>query len=78
MGISMQTLGGETHIGNDVVLKTEGSKNLYRCDIAVILTTTTFIHQAEAAAEQTGVLLWGRDRLYKLMEAINNTAQSVE
>lgn len=66
--------GQETHVGNDVVQKTFAGKAFYHCDIAVVITTSTFTRKAEEYARETGVLLWGRDKLYKLMEKMNDTA----
>ena len=68
--------GWETHVGNDVVQKTFAGKAFYHCDIAVVITTSSFTHKAEEYARETGVLLWGQDKLYKLMEKMNNTNES--
>lgn len=65
--------GQETHIGNDVIQKTFAEKAFYHCDIAVVITTSSFTRKAEEYAKETGVLLWGQDKLYKLMEKMNDT-----
>lgn len=66
--------GQETHVGNDVIQKTFAGKAFYHCDIAVVITTSSFTRKAEEYARETGVLLWGQDKLYKLMEKMNDTA----
>lgn len=68
--------GQETHVGNDVVQKTFAGKAFYHCDIAVVITTSTFTRKAEEYARETGVLLWGQDKLYRLMEKMQDTAQT--
>ena len=67
-GFQCKRWNQNTHIGNDVVLKTAGARNYYGCDIVAVLSTTTFTAQAETAAKQTRVLLWGPDKLNKLIE----------
>jgi|GEM_PF-1472210 len=74
-GFQCKRWGEETHIGNDVVRDTFAGKAYYHCDIAVIITTTAFTRKAEEYARETGILLWGRDKLYRLMEKMNDTAQ---
>ena len=66
----------ETHIGNDVVRDTFAGKAFYHCDIAVIITTSYFTVKAEEYAKETGVLLWGRDKLLELMGKMRDTEQS--
>ena len=68
--------GWETRVGNDVIQKTFAGKAFYHCDIAVVITTSSFTRKAEEYARETGVLLWGQDKLYKLMEKMNDTAQA--
>ncbi len=74
-GFQCKRWGAETHIGNEVVRDTFAGKAYYHCDIAVIITTTAFTRKAEEYARETGILLWGRDKLYKLMEKLDDTAQ---
>lgn len=68
--------GQETHVGNDVIQKTFAGKAFYHCNIAAVITTSTFTRKAEEYAKETGVLLWGRDKLYRLMEKMNDTTQT--
>lgn len=68
--------GQENHVGNDVVQKTFAGKAFYHCDIAAVITTSTFTRKAEEYARETGILLWGQDKLYRLMEKMDDTAQT--
>ena len=65
--------GAETRVGNDVVQKTFAGKAFYHCDIAVVITTSSFTLKAEEYARETGVLLWDKDKLYNLMEKMSDT-----
>ena len=70
-GFQCKRWGIENHIGNDVIQKTFAGKAFYHCDIAVVITTTTFTRKAEEYAKETGIILWGRDKLYDMMEKVN-------
>lgn len=74
-GFQCKRWGAETHIGNDVVRDTFAGKAFYHCDIAAIIATTQFTRKAEEYARETGILLWGQDKLYRLMEKLDDTAQ---
>lgn len=66
-GFQCKRWGLETHVGNDVIQKTFAGKAFYHCDIAVVITTTLFTRKAEEYARETGVLLWGRNKLFDLV-----------
>lgn len=70
-GLQCKRWRKETHIGNDVIQKTFAGKAFYHCDIAVVITTTTFTRKAEEYARETGIILWGRDKLYDMMKKAN-------
>lgn len=74
-GFQCKRWGAETHIGNDVVRDTFAGKAFYHCDIAAIIATTQFTRKAEEYARETGILLWEQDKLYRLMEKLDDTAQ---
>lgn len=57
-------------VGIEAVQAALGSKEIYKCHVAVVLTNNTFTANARTLAEKTNVLLWGRDMLMKL---INNS-----
>lgn len=60
--------GTETSVGNNEVMQTYAGKAFYHCDIAVVITTSYFTRKAKEYAQQTGVLLWDRDKLFRMME----------
>lgn len=70
-GFQCKRWGLETHIGNDVIHKTFAGKAFYHCDIAAVITTTTFTRKAEEYARETGIILWGRDKLYDMLKKAN-------
>lgn len=50
-------------IGNKAVQEALAGKAYYGCHVAVVLTNRYFTPAAKELAEQTGVVLWDRDRL---------------
>lgn len=56
-------------IGNKAVQEVIAGKNFYDCHVGVVLTNRYFTKSAKELAEKTGILLW--DRLY-LEKLINN------
>lgn len=50
-------------LGNTPVQEAFAGKSFYGCDVAVVLTNSTFTDGAFALAESTGVLLWDRNTL---------------
>lgn len=62
-------------VGNNAIQEAFTGKQLYRKDIAVVLTNNYFTTQAQTEAEILGVKLWDRD---KLVELINRTQTSLD
>lgn len=58
-------------VGIDAVQEALGSKKMYNCHVAVVLTNNTFTPNAKILAEKTNVILWGRDVLSMFMENID-------
>lgn len=56
-------------LGNSPIQEVNTGKSIYRCQIGVVMTNRYFTSGAKQAAEATGVLLWDRDRLMKMIEA---------
>lgn len=54
--------------GNKPVQEVNTGKMVYHCQIGVVMTNRYFTKGAKEAAEATGVLLWDRDALIKLIE----------
>jgi HJR/Mrr/RecB family endonuclease len=61
-------------VGNLAVREVFAGKAFYHCDIGVVITNNTFTNKAEEYARETGILLWGQDKLYQLMEKAHNDA----
>lgn len=54
-------------VGNKAVQEALAGKNYYGCHVAVVLTNSHFTSAARELAEQTGVVLWDRDRLLSMV-----------
>lgn len=72
-GFQCKRWGLDNHIGNEVIRDTFAGKAFYHCDIAAVITTTTFTRKAEEYAKETGILLWGRDKLDRMIPAMYET-----
>ena len=60
-------------IGNTAVQEVSAGRAFYQCDVAVVLTNSTFTKGAIELAKATGVLLWGRDKLYGLIHSATDS-----
>ena len=58
-------------IGNTAVQEVSTGKTFYKCDVAVVLTNSTFTKGAVELAEATGVLLWDTTKLQALMAQVH-------
>lgn len=54
-------------IGNTAIQEVSAGRAFYQCDIAVVLTNSTFTKGAVELAKATGVLLWDGDKLNGLI-----------
>lgn len=57
-------------LGNTPVQEVNTGKMLYQCHIGVVVTNRYFTQSAREAAKATGVLLWDRTKLEKLIDAV--------
>lgn len=55
-------------LGNKPVQEVNAGKIIYHCQIGVVMTNQHFTPGAKEAAEATGVLLWGREELARLVQ----------
>lgn len=55
-------------VGNHSVMEACSGKVYYGCDIGVVMTNSTFTPQAKEHAKRTGVLLWDRNIIMKMLE----------
>lgn len=60
-------------IGNKAVQEALAGKTFYKCHVAVVLTNRYFTRSARELADSTGIILWDRSRLLKLMKMANIT-----
>lgn len=55
-------------LGNTPVQEVNTGRQLYHCQIGVVMTNRYFTSGAKAAAEATGTLLWDRDKLANMIK----------
>lgn len=55
-------------LGNTPVQEVNAGKIFYNCHVGVVMTNSTFTPGAKTLAQATGVLLWDRATLQKMME----------
>ena len=58
-------------LGNKPVQEVFAGKTIYGCSVAVVLTNNYFTEGAKEAARSTGVELWDRDTLRRMMDYAN-------
>lgn len=56
-------------LGNKPVQEVYAGKNIYQCDVAVVMTNRYFTQGAKDAAAATRVRLWDRDKLAEMVAA---------
>lgn len=57
-----------SNLGNTPVQEVNTGKVIYHCHVGVVMTNRYFTTGAKKAADATGVLLWDRDYITKLLE----------
>lgn len=57
-----------SNVGNSAIQEVLSGKNLYRKDLAVVLTNQYFTAQAKKEADALGVKLWDRNKLIEMVE----------
>ena len=55
-------------LGNKPIQEVFAGKTFYQCNVAVVITNSTFTEGAKVLAKSTGVLLWDRSVLHKLVK----------
>lgn len=58
-------------IGNKAVQEVFAGKTFYQCHVGVVLTNRYFRESAKELAKRSGVILWDRDKLIKMVENYN-------
>lgn len=56
-------------LGNTPVQEVFAGKEMYKCQVGVVMTNRYFTSGAKSLAEQTRVLLWDRDKIQSLIES---------
>lgn len=59
-------------VGNFAIQEVIGSKSIYNCHVAVVLTNNFFTKSAKELADKNQVLLWDRNKLIELLQTTNN------
>lgn len=54
-------------LGNKPIQEVYTGKNIYKCQVGVVMTNRHFTPGAKEMAEATGVLLWDRDKLEEMI-----------
>ncbi len=70
-------------VGNKAIQEVYSGKDIYKADIAVVMSNMNFTGQAIEDAKKLRVELWGRNKIYSLqkaggVEVENYTSQSLE
>lgn len=61
-----------TKVDAVAVGQTYKGKAIYKCDMVVIITTSTLTAQAESEAKQLDIKVWGRGKIRQLMDKLDN------
>ena len=56
-------------LGNKPVQEVYAGKEMYNCQVGVVMTNRYFTEGAKALAKQTRTLLWDRDRIQEMIQA---------
>jgi len=59
-------------VGNKAVQEVFSGKTFYSCHVGVVLTNSYFTNAAIQLAKNTGIVLWDRDKLLKMIESANS------
>lgn len=57
-----------SNLGNTPIQEVNAGKMFYHCQVAAVITNQYFTQGAKELAEATGVLLWDRDWIHKMVE----------
>lgn len=60
-------------VGNGAVQEVYAGRQLYHCNVGVVMTNSDFTTSARELAEATGVALWGRDVVLKMARAMRDS-----
>ncbi|MDM8271573.1 restriction endonuclease [Thermophilibacter provencensis] len=63
-------------VGNKAVQEVTAGRQFYHCNVGVVMTNSDFTASAKELAEATGVALWGRDVVLRMLSAMNKGSSS--
>lgn len=63
-----------TDLGNTPIQEVNTGKMIYQCHVGVVVTNRYFTQSAREAAKATGVLLWDRAKLEKMLAQVQGTS----
>jgi len=66
--IAIQAKRYEGNVGESAVQQVHTGKHFYHCDEAIIVTNSNFTKMAWRVARETGIKLWSRNYLIKVLE----------
>ena len=66
---AIQCKNYSSHLGNTPIQEVCAGKMFYQCHVAAVMTNSTFTSGAKELAKATGVLLWDRTMLEKLIKS---------
>lgn len=61
-------------VGIDAVQQVIGSRSIYNCHVAAVLTNSTFTDSAVKLAERNNVILWDKNALDNMMSSLDNSS----
>jgi restriction system protein len=69
--VAVQAKRTKGSIGNKVIQMVEGGRSYYKCDSALVITTSRFTRNAVKMAKSINVELWDRDRLDRELRTLS-------
>ena len=64
-------------VGIDAVQQVIGSRSIYNCHVAAVLTNSTFTDSAVKLAEKNNVILWDKTALSRMMSQLHSASQDI-
>lgn len=71
---AIQCKNYSSHLGNTPIQEVNAGKTFYNCHVGVVMTNSSFTPGAKDLAKATGVILWDRIILEKMIESKNKSS----
>ena len=75
---AIQCKNYQNPLGNTPIQEVSAGKTFYGCHVAAVITNSTFTAGAQKLADATGVLLWDRSYIEKLIKKARTQIKSLE